>query len=252
MRTLTEFMPFWIRRQFLLGCALSLLVFDATADAQPRAPRPPSVRASARATIHATPDQAEIDLGVVTRAETSQRASSQNAQQLKSVLSQVRMSLGQAGNIRSVAYSIRPDYSRPKDTGESTISGYTATNIVRVTITDLTKLSDVIDTATAAGANRVEGVRFSLQKENAIAAQALREAATKARAQADTLASALGVRVVRVLAASEERAPVRPFAETAMLARAENAPPATPIEVGPIEITATVTLTVEVSSAPAP
>jgi uncharacterized protein YggE len=111
---------------------------------------------------------------------------------------------------------------------------------VRVTRTNLTKLSDVIDAATAAGANRVEGVRFSLREKNAIAAKAVREAATKARAQVDTLASALGLRVVRVPAASEETAPVRPFVDAAV------APSA--IELGPIEVTATVTLTVGVGS----
>jgi uncharacterized protein YggE len=245
-------MSLWSHRQFLLGCVLSSIVFNASVDAQPPAQMPPSVRVSARATLHASPDQAEIDLGVVTRAETSRLASSQNAKQLENVLSQVRMSLGQAGNIRSLAYSVRPDYSRLKDQGEPTISGYTAMNVVRVTLTDLMKISDVIDAATTAGANRVEGVRFSLQKEDVFAAQALRDAATSARAQADTLASALGMRVVRVLAASEEITPVRPFAEAAVIARAETAPAATPIEVGPIEVTATVTLTVEVGSPPAP
>jgi uncharacterized protein YggE len=148
-----------------------------------------------------------------------------------------------------VDYFVRPDYRPPQDNEEPTITRYTATNVVRVTLTDLAKLSDAIDTAIGAGANQVERVRFSLQEEQALGEQALREAAKKARGQADALAAALGVRVVRVLSASEPTTAIRPFAD-AVLRRADKAASATPFEVGPIEVSATVTLTVEVSSGP--
>lgn len=159
--------------------------------------------------------------------------------------------LGRDTRIRSVAYSVHPDYKDPEPGEEPTVAGYTATNIVRVTLTDLARVGDVIDAAVGAGANRVEGVRFSLQNEAAIRSQALRQAAVDARAQADTLASALGVRTVRLLAASEDTSPVLPFAARSLTAQATGNQPITPVEVGPIEINATVTITVEVSTVPA-
>ena len=75
----------------------------------------------------------------------------------------------------------------------------------------------------------------------------MRQAAAAARARAETLASALGVRIVRVLSASEQSPPIRPLAE---LSAQRVGQPGTPIEIGSIDITVTVTLVVEVASAP--
>jgi hypothetical protein len=128
------------------------------------------------------------------------------------------------------------------------VTGYEVRNVVRVKLNDVMKLAEVIDTATAAGANRVEGIRFSLRDEGQVRADAIRRAAAAARAQAETLASALDVRIVRVLSASEDAPPVRPFAEVSALQRGGQA--GTPIEIGSIDISATVTLVVEVAAVP--
>jgi uncharacterized protein YggE len=127
------------------------------------------------------------------------------------------------------------------------VTAYEVQNVVRVTLTDLMKVDEVIDAATGAGANRIEGIRFSLRDEAAAHAKAMRQAADAARARAETLASALGVRIVRVLSASEESPPIRPFAE---LSARRAGQPATPIEIDAIDVTASVTLVVEVASAP--
>ena len=76
----------------------------------------------------------------------------------------------------------------------------------------------------------------------------MRAAALKARAKADALASALGVRIVRVLHVDEGGQPMRPvFAEAmTMRASADSAAP-TPVEPGTIEVQASITLTVEIS-----
>ncbi len=84
---------------------------------------------------------------------------------------------------------------------------------MRVTLSDLAKIGSVIDTATASGANQVQGIQFTLSDEQAIRSQALREAALKARSDADVLAAALGLKVIRVLTVEENGTtggPVRP------------------------------------------
>jgi uncharacterized protein YggE len=92
----------------------------------------------------------------------------------------------------------------------------------------------------------VQRVRFVLKNRDAVYAEALRQAASRARAEADALASALGLRVVRVLSAAEENSSAaRPFADapaTAALAAAS-----TPLEPGTVEIEARIVLVVEVS-----
>ncbi len=232
-----------------LSCAL-MHVSRVEAQVQPPVRSEPStIRVTGQATVEAQPDQVEVDAGVVTRADTSQRASTENARVLDAALASLRRSFPMA-TIRSVAYSVRPEYNQPTGNAEPRITGYTATNLVRVTLADVSRVGALIDAATTAGANSVERVQYSLSKEDAVRAQALRDAAVAARAHADALATALGVRIVRILSASEESvAPTRQFAEMATFARGAAAP-TTPISVGPIEMTATVTLTVEVAPAP--
>ena len=80
---------------------------------------------------------------------------------------------------------------------------YRVSNMVQVTIRDLTKVGDVIDTAVTAGANNVWGISFSLDNTKALETQA-REAAVKdARARAEALAGLTNVQVGDVMAISE-------------------------------------------------
>lgn len=80
---------------------------------------------------------------------------------------------------------------------------YRVSNMVQVTIRDLTKVGDVIDTAVKAGANNVWGISFSLDNTTTLETQA-REAAVKdARARAESLAGLTNVQVGDVLAVSE-------------------------------------------------
>ena len=118
-----------------------------------------------------------------------------------------------------------------------------------ITLDDLAKVGSIIDGATAAGANHVQGIQFTLRDQQRVRSQALREAATKARAEADALASALGLKVVRILTVEETSPVVVPVRDGMFAARAEAARAPTPIEAGTIDVTANVTLAVEVSAA---
>jgi uncharacterized protein YggE len=217
----------------------------AVAAQQPGEEKPPSIQVTAEATVTIQPDQAQIDLGVVTQAKQSATAATRNAERVEAVLSTLGAVIGSAGKVETIGYSLRPDYRHPGDGGEPEITGYTATNVVRVTLNDLKRVGPAIDAATGSGANRIQALRFTLQDEQAAHAQALREAAARARAHADTLAAALGLKIVRVLAASESGPPVMPIHDVAF-ARAEMARASTPIEPGSVEVKASVNLTLEV------
>ncbi|MEX2260951.1 MAG: SIMPL domain-containing protein [Bryobacteraceae bacterium] len=209
-------------------------------------PGPPSVRASGEATVSERPDQARVQIGVVSQAPTAQAAAAQNAKQLSAVLDDLKKALGPEAQIRTTSYSIQPDYRYPRDGGKPTITGYTATNVVQVTLDDLTKVGTVIDTALKAGANTIRGIQFTLRDEQAARARALREATQEARANAQAMASALGLKTGRVLHLQQgEHMPIRPLQEYAVAAMRDAAAPPTPVEPGVIEVRATVTLTME-------
>lgn len=222
-----------------------LILFTAQISAQEvNTKLPPSIQTSGEAVVNAKPDRAQIDVGVVTQATASQAAVSQNAQKLEATLSELRRLLGNNADIKTTSYTLNPNYRYPKEGGEPTVTGYTATNIVRVTLDDLTQVGKVIDAATQTGANRVQNLRFTLKDERTVQAQALRDAAMKARSKAEALASALGLKIVRVLSVIENSPTAVPVDNVAF-ARTEAA--STPVEPGTIEVRANVMLTVEIN-----
>jgi uncharacterized protein len=218
--------------------------------AQDPAPKPaPSfVRAAAEAIATAKPDRAVLDIGVVTQAQTAQTASAHNATQLDAAIREIRSAMGGAAELKTIGYSVRPEYRYPQGGGQPKITGYTATNVLEVTLNDVSLAGKVIDVATQSGANTVNGLRFTLKDESGVRTRALREAAANARAKTEAMAQALGLRIIRVLSAEETGTNViRPLAgEMQTFARAAAAAP-TPVESGTIEVRANVTVTVEVS-----
>jgi uncharacterized protein YggE len=233
----------------LLAVVLACAVAASPLRAQQTPPSPlSSIRVTGDAKVTARPDRVQIDIGVTTRAAQSQEAASQNARQVDAVLAAVRKATGPAAVLRTISYSLNPTYQYHPNGEEPTITGYSAVNVVQVTLDDLAKIGTVIDSATLAGANHVQGIQFTLRDQDAVRAEALRQAATRARAEAEVLAAALGLKVVRVLSVEENSprlVPVRAYmgAPRAVMSTAT----ATPVEAGTLDVTADVMLTVEVS-----
>jgi len=208
----------------------------------------PFVRAAGEATVTANPDRVTIDIGVTTQASTAQAASAQNAKRLEAVMGQIRQAFGSAAEIKTAGYSVNPDYHYPPQGGQPTIAGYSANHILQVKLDDVSLAGKLIDLATQSGANTIHSLQFSLKDESAVQAQALREAAVKARRKAETMASALGMRIVRIVSAEEGGVNViRPMMVEAMGMQARAAGVPTPVASGTIEIHATVTVTAAVS-----
>lgn len=234
------------RRFLKCSCIVALLTIAVQAQ-EPAGDRAhPSIRVSGEASVSVKPDQAEINVGVVTQAATAQVAAAQNAQKQDAIISQLRKTLGSNADIKTISYSLSPNYRYPPQGGQPTITGYTASNTVQVRTTNLDQVGKIIDLASDSGANNIQALRFTLKDETVARAQALREASVKARSKAEAIASALGLKIQRILRVEEGGLSIRPVAEMEFSAvRAQAAP--TPIEAGSIEVRATVTLTVEVT-----
>lgn len=225
---------------------MAVLAWLLSAAALAQQPVLSSIRVTGDARVSAQPDRAQIDIGVSTHAARSQDAATQNAKAVQAMLDAVRQAVP-AAVLKTTSYSLNPNYEYHPSGGEPTINGYTANNVVQVTVDDLGRIGSVIDSATAAGANHVQGIHFTLRDEDAVRATALREAATKARAQADVIAQALGLKVVRVLTVEVSSPQMTPLFRPMARAAGVSASVATPVEAGTVDVAADVTLTVEVS-----
>jgi uncharacterized protein YggE len=226
----------------LLACVVSQV------NAQQIASPLSSIRVTGDAVVSAKPERALINVGVLTQEKQSQSAASQNAKLLDAVLAALHKLLGPDADIKTINYSLSPDYQYRPGGGKSTISTYTALNVVRVTVDDLEKVGAVIDAATQAGANHVESVQFTVKDPEALRTQALRDAAVKARGEAEALAAALNLKITKVLLVEETR-DVGASPNDVMVTAARLGPGGepTPIQAGTIDATSSVSLTVEVA-----
>jgi hypothetical protein len=224
----------------VLPLAMACLA-DAQQTAEPASSR--LVRATGSAMISVKPDQAEINIGVVSEAETAKAAAAANAAESSKVIEQLKKAGGAKMEIRTVSYSVHPRYRHSNDGREPEIVGFTATNVVRVQLHDLEKVGELIDVATRSGANQIHGIEFTLQNEQAARAQALQQATKNAMASAGSMAAAVGAKLGRVRSVEEQGTePPRPMRTMAM---AEARAASTPVEPGTIEVPASVTVTVE-------
>jgi uncharacterized protein YggE len=214
---------------------LCLVAVSSLAQATP----PASVTATGQATASASPDQAIIAVAVTTSATTAIDTSNQNAVLTSSVISALKALMGSGDTLQTVGYSLNQNYNN-----QGIVTGYTATNTIQVTTADLTATGKLIDTATQAGATRVQSLSFGLKDSQPLRAQALQLAAAKAQTQVQAIATGLGVKLGAVLSASDGSSASTSQTLTPGVAAASTI---TPIVTGAVQVTASVTLRVAIA-----
>jgi uncharacterized protein YggE len=217
---------------------LACLVFSLSSLAQTQPPNN-SVQASGSATISGiTPDQVQLNVGVVTSAKTAQDAASQNSALANAMIAALNGVPGFSGNIQTISYNLSPQYTGGTVNTPPVITGYTASNTVQVTTGKLNLVGPLIDAANQAGANNISGPSYSLQNSDPYQQQALTAATKQAMTHAGAIAAGLGGKPGNVISA-QEGSTVTPVIGV-MSAGAS----ATPIQTGTVSVSATVTVTV--------
>jgi uncharacterized protein YggE len=112
---------------------------------------------------------------------------------------------------------------------------------VQVTTTNLSNIGSLIDTANQAGGSSVSGISFGLQNSDPYVQQALGLAAKQALAHAGAIATGLGAKTGSVISALEGTT------YTPVVASSAVASATTPIETGTVQVSATVTVTVQLT-----
>jgi uncharacterized protein len=228
--------------------SIVILLFTSIVYSQPEEirMRPPSVTAVGEAVIMAEPDQAQVDIGVLTQARNAPDAAKENAEKLSRVLAQLKQLLGKGDEVKTRGYALNPNYRYPQG-GKPEITGYTAANFLQIRTGNLAGVGKLIDAGMQSGANQINRLVFTLKDDHSAQVQALRMAAQKARSKAEEMAGALGLKIIGVLSLTENERGVRPIiAQTrGMQAEALASAAPTPVETGTIEVRSSVTLTAE-------
>jgi len=193
-----------------------------------------TVTSSGKVTI--IPDVARITVGVSITKPTVKAAREAAASSMGAIIAAMkRLGIADA-DIQTVNLSLYPQYAA----GSSTrIVGYSLDNQVQVTVRDLDKAGDVVDTATAKGATEVNGISFEVADPDKARDDARAAAIAAAQVSAQAMASAGHVTLGAVVSITDST-PVSPVYYGGVRGAALDA--ATPIQRGSEDLSATVTV----------
>lgn len=239
---------------FLLAAVLGLAVVPFYLSRN-TANKPTRVTVIGDSQTKIAPDTARITFSVVTQNAQALIAQQENARKSEAVKTAVeQIAANYKTEIKTSDYSLNPEQSynygkMPK------IVGYEVKNTVTISISDLSQVSAVIDAATKAGANSVEGISFVLGETSPAQGNALALATKQAMAKAESIAQSLNGRIVRVVETREGGAPnlspndsdeskYAANANTAMAARSYS----TPVQPGSLNVRSQVVMVVEIEA----
>jgi uncharacterized protein YggE len=193
-----------MKQCLILACLFAgfALPMDAQQLVQP-APARPHIVVTGQGEQRVKPERVYAEIAVESTAPTAVAAAAENAR----LMSAVRAALQRAGvpqqAISGAGYSVR---ARPASVqGIPQPEGYIAANVLRLETQQFDRLGAMIDAALAAGANRVQAVRYAAGNSEDARRQALTAAIERARADAEIMARAAGGRLGPLLELSTSR-----------------------------------------------
>jgi uncharacterized protein YggE len=183
------------------GLALALVACTPEVNvAAPGATEVSGIAVTGAGTTSVKPDIALVNLGIEVTSTTVADARAKAAGTMDGLTKAVKGKGVANADIQTQFFNIYPQYGVPgpnSKPGTPEIVGYTVSNQVQLKVRNLDSVSDVLDSAIAAGGNsiRVNGLQFTVEKPDQFLAKAREEAVQNAKARAEVLAKAAGVKV---------------------------------------------------------
>lgn len=146
-------------------------------------------------------DTAVITLGVSARDKDVLKAQ----QKVNDAIAAIRQALIAKGvreeNINTDYISIYASYSYDGD--QEQVEAYSASSTLAIKVTEMGSVGMLIDEAFAAGANTLNGISFSASDTRAAGEESLKKAVAEAKARAEALAEASGLKITGIEIISE-------------------------------------------------
>jgi uncharacterized protein YggE len=196
---------FYVISMFLIAAVLSACAGSAAAQVQTptvtatsgpttgQSANPRTITVSGTGIAYLTPDIAYINIGVHTENTDAATAVSNNNTNSQKVIDALKKFGIADKDIQTTNFSIYPQQqfdNQGKSTGEI---NYVVDNTVYVTVRDLSKIGDLLDTVVQAGANSINSIQFDVTDRTKALSDARKAAIADAKAQAQEVASAASV-----------------------------------------------------------
>lgn len=229
----------------LLAGAVAL-PFSSPVFAQDNMPKEAVIIVSGDADAAVAPDLAIVSLGVSETKQSAREALDANNKSMAAVLKALRADGIADKDLQTSGFSIQPQYTYPQNEDGTpkppVLTGYTVSNMLTARIRDLAKVGDVLDASVTLGVNQGGEIRFTnVDPEKSIEA-ARKDAMKNAIAKAETLATAAGVKLGRVVEITENMQRPEPMPAMRM-SMAKEASDSVPVASGENRYSVTVNVT---------
>jgi len=194
-------------RKIRLVTIATLALTLAAANARPLDPH--TIVVSGSAEIVASPDHATINIGVVTSDLVVAKALQANSVEMERVVAAIKALGIPETAMQTSEFSIKPLHPKTQngyDEDEAKTLGYQVSNKLSISVTDLSKVADIIDASVEAGANSSNSISFEVKDRAAYGDKALAAAINNARHRAEVMANAEHLKVGRVISLTTEGA----------------------------------------------
>ena len=210
-----------------------------------------TISVSATGEVYASPDLALTTFSVVTEAEAVDSAISQNAEKMNAVIDYIKGQEVEDKDLKTTSFNIYPRYEwyekgtcvPPCPSGRRVLVGYEVRQSLQVKIRNMENIGQIIQGTTNKGVNQVSNLQFTIDNQDELKNQARAQAVENAKTKAKTLASQLGVKLVKITSFSESAAFPRYYGLEGSVAMGGGAPQ---IEPGENKIEVTVSITYEI------
>lgn len=153
--------------------------------------------------ISVKPDIAYLSIGVDSQAATAQSAQKATADKIQKITALLKTTWKiEDKDIKSTTFYVQPNYTYNEKDGQK-VTGYTAHHTLQVSYRDLSKVGQLLDAASGAGANNIESVQFSVENRDQYEAQVIEKAMANADLKAGAIAKAAKRQLGAVLVVSQ-------------------------------------------------
>jgi len=154
--------------------------------------------------VYAEPDLAVISFAVINEAKSVTYAMNENSATMNDVVDAIKEQGVEDKDLKTTSFNIYPRYEYSEGTyGKRILVGYEVAQELQVKIRDLGKIGTIIERATDSGANRVEDLYLTIDKQDALKKQAREQAIAQAKTKAEELTLQLNVKLGKIVSFSE-------------------------------------------------
>jgi uncharacterized protein len=188
--------------------------------------KPPSITVIGTGRVKAKPDEAALQMGVVTTGKTASEALSANNKAMAGLMATLAQHNIQERDVQTANFSVYPEYRRPEPIREPNVEmmpmptspdlrvniiGYRVSNEVRVRIRQVSDLGKLLDAVVNSGANNVNSIAFTFSNPESLLSEARAKAVADAKRKADQYAAAAGTKAGKVLYIDEQNNLNQPY-----------------------------------------